>query len=81
MQGPDPNFDLQGHTFEIIQLQRMGPEWLAQFAVDGIKYPAFLEPHANVADLEDESDFLHYMEGQALTYAQYLSDIREGRMN
>jgi hypothetical protein len=73
--------DLAGHNFEIIRLERLGPEWIAQFAVDGVLYPSFLEPHANVVDLRDESEFMAYMQGQALTYAQYLSDIREGRMN
>lgn len=58
------------HTFEIIKLQRAGEHWLAQFAIDGRKYPPFYEPASNVCDMT-ESEFLRHMKAQSLTMTQY----------
>lgn len=65
-----PNLELDGHRFEIVKLYKDGQEWRAQFAVDNILYPEFLEPHVNVADMNEDS-FLSYMKQQALTMAGY----------
>jgi len=67
---PQANLELAGHSFEIVKLYKNGQEWSAQFAVDGILYPEFLEPHVNVVDMR-EDDFLSYMKQQALTMAAY----------
>ena len=67
---PLPNLELSGHSFDIVKLYKDGQEWRAQFAIDDILYPEFLEPHVNVAEM-NEPDFLCYMKQQALTMASY----------
>jgi hypothetical protein len=76
-----PTEDLSGHTFERMKLQRHGDHWLVQFAVDGVSYPAFIEPHQNLVECSTEQEFLAYLEGQALTFAQYYIDLQQGRVN
>ena len=61
------------HRFEIIKLERVGEHWLAQFAVDGKKYPHFYEPVSNVAGM-NEQDFLRHMQAQSLTMMQLESE-------
>ena len=75
-----PTEDLSDHIFERMKLQRHGDHWLVQFAVDGVPYPAFIEPHSNVVDYTEE-EFLQYLAGQALTFAQYYIDLQQGRVN
>lgn len=58
--------EIAGHTFEIVKLEKVGENWLTRFAVDGVLYPTFYEPHANVAKLPGD-EFLDYMKAQALT--------------
>jgi hypothetical protein len=65
--------ELSGHEFELLSLHREGEQWLAQFAVDGRKYPAFYEPHSNVAHL-DEPEFLAHLKSQALNMMEYVND-------
>lgn len=65
-----PDNELLLHSFEIVKLYKYGEEWRAQFAIDNVLYPEFLEPHHNVAELSSD-DFLRYMKGQALTMASY----------
>jgi len=61
--------ELAQHTFEILKLDRRGENWLAQFAVDGVPYPPFYEPHSNVVELSNE-DFLDHMKASALTMVE-----------
>jgi hypothetical protein len=67
----DPELD--GHNFELLVLRRDGEQWLAQFAVDGRKYPSFFEPHCNVAHL-DEPSFHAHLKSQALNMMEYVND-------
>ncbi len=62
--------ELIGHDFEIVKLSKRGEEWHAQFAIDNTLYPEFMEPAANVAELNAD-DFINYMKSQALTMAAY----------
>jgi hypothetical protein len=66
--------EIQGHSFEIISLKRAGDHWLAQFAVDGRKYPPFYEPASNVIGMT-EQEFLRHMKAQSITMMQYGEDI------
>jgi hypothetical protein len=68
--------ELEGHSFEILKLTKEGENWLAQFAVDGVPYPPFYEPHANVVDMDGDS-FLVHMKSQALTV---VSAVQQGMM-
>ena len=63
--------ELEGHSFEILKLEKPSEHWLVQFAVDGKPYPPFFEPHHNVADLKEE-EFLSHMKSQALTMKEYV---------
>ena len=63
--------ELEGHTFERLQLRKVGEMWLGQYAVDGKPYPPFFEPHSNVVDM-DEDTFLSHMKSQALTMQEYV---------
>lgn len=67
--GLTPYPELEGHVFEIIRLNKVGENWEVRFAVDGIPYPVFCEPHCNVARLKDD-EFMDYMKSQALTMVQ-----------
>lgn len=58
------------HQFEIIKLTRAGEHWLAQFAIDGHKYPPFYEPVSNVIGM-NEREFLRHMQAQSLTMVQF----------
>lgn len=69
MQGAYP--EIAGHRFEILRLESMGDQWLAQFAVDGKPYPAFFEPKSNVHHMP-EDDFLAYLKCQSLTMMIYV---------
>jgi hypothetical protein len=62
--------DIQGHQFEILTLRREGEMWLAQFAIDGRKYPAFYEPYSNTVEMREE-EFLPYMKSQSLAMMEY----------
>lgn len=63
--------ELEGHSFEILKLDKVSEHWLAQFAVDGKPYPPFFEPHHNVVELNEE-EFLDHMKSQALTMQEYV---------
>jgi len=64
------SLETAGHRFELITLRKEGENWLAQFAIDGQKYPAFYEPHANVCNLKDR-EFMQHLQAQALTNMEY----------
>lgn len=61
--------ELEGHQFEILKLSREGENWLAQFAIDGIPFPPFYEPHCNVIEMKQD-EFIDHMKSQALTVVQ-----------
>lgn len=66
--------ELGNHYFEMIKLERRGEMWLAQFAIDGVKYPAFYEPHINVVEM-DEDTFLKHMKSQSLGMKEYTQQM------
>ena len=65
--------ECEGHTFEILRLEKKGEWWHAHFAVDGVKYPPFDEPACNVDGLTREQ-FLYYMRAQSLTMMQHVQE-------
>ena len=54
-----------GHTFDRLKLDHFGDFWLCQFAVDGVPREKWLEPSANVANLNSE-EFYRYVCAQSL---------------
>lgn len=67
------SLECEGHVFERIQLKRVGEHWLAQFAIDNVKYAPFYEPIANTYGMK-EQEFLRYIQAQALTMVSYLPE-------
>ena len=65
--------EIAGHRFELIRLEKSGDNWLVQFAIDGRKYPAFYEPHSNVAKM-DRHQFLRHLQAQSLTSMQMVME-------
>ena len=63
-----------GHRFERLRLERVGENWLVQFAIDGRKYPPFYEPHSNVQHMK-EQEFLRHLEAQSLTAMQLVEEV------
>lgn len=63
------SLELEGHTFELLQMDKQGENWLARFAVDGVPYPPFYEPHVNVIEMPSDQFMIH-MKAQALTMVQ-----------
>jgi hypothetical protein len=66
--------ELQEHTFEILKLEPCGEMWLAQFAIDGRKYPPFYEPKSNVAEMK-QREFLDHMKSQSLGMMEYTQSL------
>jgi len=60
------DLETSGHRFELLELKKVGENWLVQFAIDGRKYPPFYEPHVNVHGL-GEQEFLKHLQAQSLT--------------
>jgi hypothetical protein len=62
--------ETSSHIFEIIRLEKVSDFWRCQMAIDGIKAPEFIEPHAHVAEMHSD-EFLTYMKSQSLGMLEY----------
>lgn len=65
--------EIQGHRFEIKQLEKLGEQWYAEFWVDG-RLCRWFEPESRVHDMQ-EGEFLDYMASQAMTMLSYNEEL------